>query len=63
MINSKSKLINRTSLYIFYGLLAYMPLHVFVSTVIGANLVQLTVLKILKDVLLAHGLKGLLLVN
>ncbi len=55
MINSKSKLINRTSLYIFYGLLAYMPLHVFVSTVIGANLGQLTVLKILKDVLLMFG--------
>ncbi len=47
--------IAEASKYIFYGLLAYMPLHIFVSTVLGVNLGFLDVAKALKDVVLVFG--------
>lgn len=40
---------------IFVGLLAYAPLHIFISTTIGANLGGLALLKILKDVVALFG--------
>ena len=45
----------QVSLYIFYGLIAYMPVHIFVSTIIGANFGGLEFLKIFKDILLVVG--------
>lgn len=48
-------------LYIFYGLLAYMPLHIFLSTIIGANLGGLGFFKIFKDIVAAAGFVMLLL--
>lgn len=45
----------KLSLYIFYGLLVYMPLHIFISTIIGANLGILGVAKAFKDVVLMFG--------
>ncbi len=47
--------IQKASLYIFYGLLAYMPLHIFLSTVIGVKLHTLEVMKIAKDMMLVFG--------
>lgn len=55
MTNTKPHLLERISLYIFYGLLAYMPLHVFLSTIVGVNSDQLELAKIFKDVLLMFG--------
>lgn len=43
------------SKYIFYGLLAYVPVHIFVSTVLGVNLGFLDLAKALKDVVLVFG--------
>ncbi len=50
-----SQRILTTSQYIFYGLLAYMPLHIFISTVIGANIGGLEFLKVFKDILALFG--------
>lgn len=47
--------IQRASLLIFYGLLAYMPLHVFISTIAGANLGFLEAAKVFKDIVLVFG--------
>ncbi len=41
--------------YVFLGLLAYAPLHIFISIVIGANLGGLSVLKMFKDIVLLFG--------
>lgn len=49
------------SLGIFYGLLAYMPLHIFISTVIGANIGGLAVMKVLKDVVMMFGFCSILI--
>lgn len=46
---------NRLSLYIFYGLLAYMPLHIFLSTWLGTSFGVLEPAKVIKDVLLVIG--------
>jgi len=43
------------SLYIFYGLLAYVPLHIFLSTWLGTTFGMLEVAKVLKDVVLVIG--------
>lgn len=43
------------SKYIFYGLLAYMPVHIFVSTVLGVNLGFLDIAKATKDIVLMFG--------
>lgn len=47
--------IKRASLYIFYVLLAYMPLHIFLSTWIGTTFHVLAFAKIAKDGLLLVG--------
>ncbi len=43
------------SLYLFLGLLAYMPVHIFLSTWIGTSLGILPLTKIFKDMLLVVG--------
>jgi putative inorganic carbon (HCO3(-)) transporter len=45
----------RASLYIFYGLLAYMPLHIFLSTWIGTSFGILEFSKVAKDIVLVIG--------
>jgi putative inorganic carbon (HCO3(-)) transporter len=45
----------RASLYIFYGLLAYMPLHIFLSTWIGTSFGILEFAKVAKDIILIIG--------
>ncbi len=47
--------IKRTSLYIFFGLLAYVPLHILLSTWIGSNFGILEEAKIAKDFVLVVG--------
>ncbi len=47
--------LQKISLYIFYGLLGYMPLHIFISTVVGVNLHILELMKVLKDIVLVFG--------
>lgn len=48
-------LLGRISLWIFYALLAYMPLHIFLSTWLGTSFGVLEVAKVGKDVVLAGG--------
>ena len=43
------------SKYIFLGLLAYMPVHIFLSTIIGVNVGWLDLMKALKDIVLMFG--------
>ena len=43
------------ALYIFIGLLAYMPLHIFLSTWLGTTFGVLEATKILKDIVLVAG--------
>lgn len=50
-----AKLWPRISLYIFYGLLAYVPLHIFLSTWLGTSFGVLEAAKIAKDVVLIIG--------
>jgi putative inorganic carbon (hco3(-)) transporter len=50
-----SKLLPRLSLYIFYGLLAYMPFHIFLSTWLGTGFGVLEFAKIAKDIVLIAG--------
>ncbi len=45
----------RLSLWIFYGLLTYMPLHIFLSTWLGTSFGVLEAAKIAKDVVLVIG--------
>ena len=45
----------RASLWIFYGLLAYMPLHIFLSTWLGTSFGVLEFAKVAKDVVLVIG--------
>lgn len=45
----------RAGLYILYGLLAYMPLHIFLSTWLGTTFGLLEPAKIAKDVVLVVG--------
>lgn len=47
--------LKQLSLYIFFGLLAYMPLHIFLSTWLGSTFHVLEAAKILKDILLVGG--------
>lgn len=51
------------SLKIFYGLLAYMPFHIFISTVIGANIGGLALMKVLKDIVLVFGFCSIMLAS
>lgn len=50
-----TQLVVRIARIIFVGLLAYAPLHIFISTVIGANLGGLNLLKVLKDIVALFG--------
>lgn len=50
------------SFYIFIGLLAYMPLHIFLSTWAGSSLGLLNVTKSLKDIVMIAGFLPLLFV-
>ncbi len=46
---------SQVALYIFYGLLAYMPVHIFVSTWLGSSLGILDVSKVAKDIFMVFG--------
>ncbi|HTE57639.1 MAG TPA: O-antigen ligase family protein [Verrucomicrobiae bacterium] len=52
--NTKPSL-GRTALWIFYGLLAYMPLHVFLSTWLGTSFGLLEAARITKDIVVVAG--------
>lgn len=45
----------RIGLYIFYALLAYVPLHIFLSTWLGTTFSELELAKIFKDIVLPIG--------
>ncbi len=45
----------RLSLWIFYGLLAYMPMHIFLSTWLGTSFNILPWAKVAKDIVLVFG--------
>lgn len=45
----------RIGLYTFYGLLAYMPFHILISTTLGIHVGGLEILKVLKDIILMIG--------
>lgn len=47
--------LKRTSLYIFYGILAYIPFHIFLSTWVGSSFGILETTKVAKDVVLLLG--------
>lgn len=47
--------LKRTSLYIFYGLLAYIPFHIFLSTWIGSSFEILETTKVAKDIVMMLG--------
>ncbi len=55
MTRAKTNIVITTSLYIFYGLLAYMPLHIFISTVFGVATGYLEFAKVCKDIVLMFG--------
>jgi putative inorganic carbon (HCO3(-)) transporter len=62
-MNKITSYLTKASLYIFYGMLAYMPFHIFLSTIIGANLGFLELAKVLKDVVLLAGFLCVLAVS
>jgi putative inorganic carbon (HCO3(-)) transporter len=62
-MNNITHYLTKTGLYIFYGLLAYMSFHIFISTIIGANLGFLELAKVLKDVVLVVGFLSVLIVS
>ncbi len=47
--------VGRVALWIFFGLLAYMPLHIFVSTWFGTTFGLLEFAKVFKDIVLVGG--------
>lgn len=47
--------IRRASLYLFFGLLVYMPLHIFLSTWLGTTFGVLEFAKVFKDIVLFAG--------
>lgn len=47
--------LRQTSLYIFFGLLAYMPFHIFLSTWIGSSFGILEFAKVAKEIVLVAG--------
>lgn len=55
--------LSRISLWVFLGLLAYMPLHIFLSTWIGTSFGVLEAAKILKDIVLVAGFALALMVS
>ena len=63
MTKSVQSLATKSSLWIWYGLLAYLPLHIFLSTWIGTNFGVLPAAKVAKDVVLLMGFLLALLAN
>ncbi len=55
MTEKISNILKRVSLWIFIGLLAYMPLHIFLSTWIGTSFGALDFAKVFKDGVLVVG--------
>ncbi len=55
--------LKQLSLYIFLGLLAYMPFHIFLSTWIGTSFQILNLAKIAKDIVLVVGFGAALAVS
>lgn len=53
---SINSLISKISLLIFYGLLAYMPFHVFLATWLGSSLGILELAKVAKEPILVIGI-------
>jgi len=53
--DKQNQRIARYSLWIFYGLLAYMPFHIFLSTWIGTSFDILPFMKMAKDMVLVGG--------
>lgn len=51
------------SLWIFFGLLAYMPLHIFLSTWLGTSWHVLELAKVAKDIILIVGFAATLLLS
>jgi hypothetical protein len=51
--------ISRFALYIFLGLLAYMPLHILISTWVGTSVGILPLAKVAKDIVLVIGFLAL----
>jgi O-antigen ligase len=60
MKQNAESILRYVSLYIFYGLLAYMPLHILLSTWIGTSFGILDFVKIAKDILLVIGFLAVL---
>lgn len=58
-----AKQIPKICLYMFIGLLAYVPLHIFLSTIIGVGLSILEPAKIFKDIILCLGLGAIIIVS
>lgn len=61
--NYRVSYIKRIPLYIFLGVLAYIPYHVFLSTWLGSSFGILGSMKVLKDVLVAIGFLLLVFMN
>jgi putative inorganic carbon (hco3(-)) transporter len=55
MKQNSSSLLQSASLYIFYGLLAYMPVHIFFSTWIGTSFGVLEIARVAKEGVVAVG--------
>lgn len=55
MMDKIDRYLRNTSLYIFLGLLAYVPFHIFLSTWLGSSFGVLEVAKVAKDVALFVG--------
>ena len=53
--NLTQQLVNKVTRYIFLGLLAYMPLHIFLSTWVGTSFGVLEFAKVFKDIVLLAG--------
>ena len=53
--NLSQQLVNKATRYIYLGLLAYMPLHIFLSTWVGTSFGVLEFAKVFKDVVLLVG--------
>lgn len=54
-VKSQSSIAGTISLYVFYGLLAYMPFHVFLSTWVGSSFGVLELAKVAKEPVLVVG--------
>lgn len=55
MVRKTDTLLQKISFFLFFGLLAYMPLHIFLSTWLGTSFGVLEVARIAKEIVLAIG--------